>query len=443
MYTGKRSLWLIVLISAYLSASAQQMDSVAWYMQNYQYGKAIMLIDRTDPGGTDPELLYRKAGAYRGLNRFREAISCLEQVHRQDSTDIRCIIELADCYQSLANYPRTRHYYTMALQQDPGNPYLVRQLADSHFQERNYRKAKSQYLKAFAGDSGYYLSKQLARTYEGLGVADTAIVFYQRALALNPADYFSTYRLASLYKDQEQYLAGIMLTGSYLEGDTASIEMLKLNGFLHFLNKDYERSKARFEQCIALDDTSEFVNKYLGYSYFKTEEYDAAKDYLEKAWFRDTTNADLCYVLGLSCDYSFYKKLGIRYLEKTVDLMSPSPETLSRVYRDLGKAYTGYYQYAEALDAYLTAHELNPADTVLIFEIASHYDNWIKDKNKALEWYGKFMETRPVDRKSLPKLPTSEGITVSYYDFVERRINEIRKEIFWEGKETKEEIPRP
>ncbi len=437
MHAGKSILKLFFLICPFIPVFPQQQDSIAIYLLNYRYEMALRAIERADPDGTDPELLYLKASAYRGLNRFQEAVPCLEEILRQDPNDLRCMVDLADCFQSLANYPRTRHYLEMALDIDPGNTFLLSQLADTWFRQRNYKQAKTRYLKAFAADSGYYMSRQLARTYEGLGIADSAVQLYRRALSFNPADYQSTIRLAGLYRDGEDYPAGIRLTEGFLERDSTNIEMLKMNGFLHFLNRDYETSRERFERCITLGDTSDFVNKYLGYSYFKTEDYDAAKGCLEKAWLRDTANADLCYVLGLSCDFSYYKKLGIQYLEKAVELMSPSPTALSRVYRDLGKAYTGYYKYDKALDAYLAAHDLNPSDTVLIFEIGSHYDNWIKDKGKALEWYGKFVETRPTNRKPVPKLPTAEGITVSYYDFAERRMKEIREEIFWEGKENK------
>jgi tetratricopeptide (TPR) repeat protein len=157
-----------------------------------------------------------------------------------------------------------------------------------------------------------------------------------------------------------------------------------------------------------------------------------AKDFLEKAYLKDTLNPDLCYTLGLACDFSVYKELGVFYLSKTIELVTPSPDFLSQVYQDLANANTGFYKYDEALTAYLTAFELTPNDTLLIFKIASHYDNWLKDKENALVYYQKFMDTRPKKNKPLPKMP---GVMVlSYYEFVERRMTEIREEMFWEEK---------
>ncbi len=427
----------MVLLVMYpvLTSEGQDQDSIAHFMQQYDYQEAIEHMDHADPDGIDPAIMFLKATALKGLNKYQEALPLLEQLAGIDSSNIRYLIEAAGCCSELGNYREARKYYSMALSIQPDNPYLISHMADVFFREKNYEEARGYYMMAYSADPDFYLARQLARSYDNLGLADTAVYYYRKALQLNPADYNSTYRLANLHKLKEEYRQGILLTDLFLESDSINIEMLKLNAFLNFLEENYERSTERFERCHALGDTSEFLNKYLGYSYFKTEKYGEAKIFLEKAWLRDTLNADLCYILGLSCDYSYYKKQGIEYLNKTVELIIPAPEHLSHVYQDLGKANTGYYKYDDALDAYFKALEITPGDTLLIFQIASHYDNWIKDKDMALFYYEKFMETRPEKRKSLPKIPVEGGMTVSYYDYAERRIKEIREEIFWEGKE--------
>ncbi len=431
--TAKLIILLSLTINSVLNTNAQQNDSITFFLQQYDYQKVIDLIDKTDNYNSDLRLLHLKATALKGLNKYQQAIIYFERLYRQDSSNIINIIELADCYQSLGEYKKTQELYCKILKLDPFNNYLIQNLANSYYMDDDFEQAKKYYLTAYAADSTFYLSKQLAKCYDNLEIIDTAILYYQKVISLNPADFQSAYRLANLYKQKEDYKKGISLTDSFLNRDSTNIKMLKLSGSLHFLDKNFSKSIARFEKCIALNDTSDFVNKYIGYSYFKTEKYEKAKDYLEKAYLQDTMNAELCYTLGLSCDYSIYKKLGIKYLNKTIDLVTPAPEFLSRIYQDLGTAYTGYYKYEEALEAYLKGYELNPNDTLLIFKVASHYDNWIKDKNKALTYYQKFMETRPKDRKPLPTMHVEGGIVVSYYDYVERRMKEIKEELFWQG----------
>ncbi len=432
-FAAKLVILLLLIINPGINFYAQQNDSITFYLQKYDYEKVIDLIDRTDNYDSDLRLLNLKATALKGLDKYQQAIIYFEKLYRQDSSDIKNLIELADCYQSLGEYKKSQELYSRTLNSDPFNIFLIQQLANSYYMDDNFIQAIKYYLAAYTEDSTFYLSKQLAKCYDNLEIIDTAILYYRKAILLNPADFQSYYRLANLYKQKEDYKKGIAVADTFLCRDSTNIKMLKLSGSLHFMDKNFSKSTERFEQCIALNDTSDLVNKYLGYSYFKVEKYEKAKDYLEKAYLQDTMNADLCYTLGLSCDYSIYKKLGIKYLSKTIDLVTPAPEFLSRIYQDLGAAYTGYYKYEEALESYLKGYELNPNDTLLIFKIASHYDNWIKDKNMALTYYEKFMETRPKERKPLKTMHVEGGIVVSYYDFVERRMKEIKEELFWQG----------
>lgn len=411
---------------------AQDLDSVRFLIEQYEFQNAIDRMDNLTGNELNQEITELRVSALMGLYKYQEAIPYLEKLYLQDSLNTGRVTELANCYLLLGDFIMAQKYYLKALQMNPDNNYVIQQLANSYFKLDAFAKAKNYYLKVYDSDSTLYLSRQLAKCYENLDATDTAVYFYQISMIFNPSDFESTYRLANLYKTGEEYVKGISLTDTYLLKDSSNFKMLRLSGFLHFLNGTYDRSVKRFEQCVALGDTSDFVNKYLGYSYFRTGEFELAKDYLEKAFLNDTTNADLCYALGLSCDYSIYKKLAIYYLNKTIDLLTPSPEYMSHVYQDLATANTGYSKFNDALDAYLAAYELTPNDTLLIFKIASHYDNRTDDKETALFYYQKFMDTRPGNRQALPKMPGM--MVVSYYDYVEKRMADIKEEMFWEEK---------
>jgi len=425
--------FIMMIFSFHHYTRAQDYDSITTCLRQYEYQKAIDQIDEMVIHASDHELLSIKATALKGLNKYQEAIQVYEKLLKNDTTDVKNIIELASCYQSLGDYKNAQKCYKKALVIRPQNHYLFQQLADAYYQDDDFTHAIGNYFIVYNVDSTYYTSKQLAKCFDNLEKTDTAIHYYHKALNLNPFDFQTAYRLANLYKQNEDFMKAIDITESFLSYDSTNVRMLKLNGLLHLLNKTYVEAIRSFENCISLNDSSDFTNKYLGYSYFKAEEYEKAKDYLEKAFQHDTLNVELCYALGLSCDYSIYKKLGIQYLSKTIELATPSPEFLSRVYQDLAAANTGFYKYEEALAAYLKAYELNSNDTLLIFKIASHYDNWIKDKNKALQYFQIFLETRPEGERPLPKMPVPGEMVISYYDYVERRIGEIKEELFWEG----------
>lgn len=423
----------ILLIPAI--AFPQNLDTINTFLRNYEYQEAIDYMNKREIN--DPDLIILKGTALQALNKYNELIPLYKEVLETDSANLRIMIDLATCYQAIGDYRSAQKLLLKARVLNPNNHYILQQLADSWFQDGKYHKAKELYLAAYSSGSSFYLTRQLARCYDQVSRTDSAILYYIKANLLNPGDFHSAYRLANIYKELEVYLPGIAITDAFLRQDSSNIRMLKLSGLLHFLNNDFNRSCERFEQCIALNDTSDFTHKYLGISYYKIKDYMNAKDYLEKAFLKDTLNPELCYLLGVSCYQSVYKKLGIEYLNKTIDLFTPEPEVLSQVYQDLAAANTGFYKYQEAMDAYMRAFDLTPNDTLLKFKIASHYDNWIKDKQKALEYYELFMLTRPTNNKPLPNLPGRGEIVISYYDFVERRISEIKEELFWDEENDK------
>ncbi|MBN2349590.1 MAG: hypothetical protein JXJ22_12155 [Bacteroidales bacterium] len=427
---------LALLYLGSFSLTGQKIDSVLVYMQQYQYEKVLVYIDTFFPDNKSNEICLIKGTALKALKKYQEAVPNFLYVFQSDSTNIQVIINLAECYNSLNDYKEAQYFYRKGSNLQPENNYFVQQLADSYYANEQYNAAKEYYNVSLKKDTVFYLVKQIAKCLDNSGKADSAILYYECALELNPDDFQSVQRLANLYIKEEDYEKGIKITDFYLLSDSGNVKILRLSGYINFLLKNYIKAAERFYSCIQLGDTSTFVNKYLGYSYFKLKEYAEAKDYLEIAFIEDSLNADLCYALGLSCSLSYYKKLGIDYLEKAIELIVPPPESLSRIYQDLALAHTGYYQYKEALDAYFKAFDLMPDDTLLIFSIASHYDNWIKDKYTALKYYKIFMKTRPKQDRSLPVLPVEGGLVVSYYDFTDRRIKEIEEEIFWTGEQT-------
>lgn len=422
----------LLVISSVTRINAQQRDSIISLFQQFEYQKVIGQINENDSLSNDPQLLYYKAAALKGLNKFQQAIPYYEKLLKQDTLNLKYRIELAECYQSLGNFKETQQLYIGALDSDSVNYYLVQQLANSYYLDDDFTKAKMYYQKAYLNDSTFYLSKQLARCYDNLGNRDSAISYYKKAIVHSPIDFQSNYRLANIYMQKKEYEKGILLADTFLTYDSTNIRMLKLSGLLYYQNREFTNSVKRFEKCVELNDTSGFTNKYLGYSYFKISEYSKANNYLEPAYLQDTLNTELCYTLGLSFMYSDNIDEAVRYLKRTLELAIPAPDFLSNIYQDYGYACSKNSEFNEALDSYLEAYKLTPGDTLLLLKIASNYDNYTNDKEKALKYYKLFMATRPKIRKPLPESKKGE-IIISYYDYAERRIKEIQEDQFWQG----------
>jgi tetratricopeptide (TPR) repeat protein len=273
----------------------------------------------------------------------------------------------------------------------------------------------------------------LSKCYENSGINDSAIIFYNKAILINPKDPQITYNLANLYREKGDLNSGILLTCNYLEYDSIHTGILKINGLLNYLNDNFNNSIRRFNQCISQKDTSLFVYKYLGFSYFKNKEFEEAKNFLEKAFFLDTTSVEVCYLLGLACHKSVYRKLGIDYLNRTIDLITPRPSELSIIYQNLAEAHAGLYRYKEASDYFLKALSLTPKDSIVVYNIARNYDIFLEDEANALKYYKEFTETLN-NCQTDAKIPKEIGSQKSLYQIAEERIKALNEAMFWKGK---------
>ena len=428
----KRIFILIVALAASQLFFGQQQDSALIYFNQYEFEKAILCINQIPSEQMQKEVLFIKGKSFAKLHKYNEAIEVFEELITQDSTNTQNYIELALCLEAQNQYKKAIPVYIQALGLSGNNAYIMQNLGACQYKAEKYGNAKNTYLIAFANDSTHYLAKQLARCYVKLNHPDTAIAYYEYALIKKPLDSYSTYRLANLYKDVDRLDDGATITGAYLRHDPDHRKICRLNASIHFLRKAYSLSAIQFAHCMELGDSSEYVYKYLGYSFYKLEKYPEAMQAMEKAFATDSLNVDLCHALGIACDMSYYRPEAIAYFKKCIELVTPAPDYFASIYKDMGDAFASNFDREEALDAFFKAHEYVPNDTFLVFKIASHYENLMKDKEKALLYYEKFLAMRP-PTKNTSNQEQGKGIDVSYFDFAERKIADLKEDQFWNG----------
>jgi tetratricopeptide (TPR) repeat protein len=412
---------LILFLTFYLpQLKAQSIDSVAQLILKYNYQAALAIIDRIPADSMDLESMYLKATALKALSKFPEAIQYYNHIFITDSTNVQIAIELADCHKSVMNHKKALELYDHALQTDPDNRYLMHLLATICMTMEQYGRAKSYYLKACINDTSVFLLKQIGLCYEKEVVDDSAIYYYRRAMIWNSDDYQPVFRLGNLYKDQRKYGLGIAVTDSFLLKHPENRDINRLSGYLQYLNQSFTKAIERFNQCLSIGDSSLFVHKYLGYSYFRNADHPNAIKYLEKVYAVDSMEAELCYALALSHD----PPENLRYFNSAINLASPIVTVLAQVYGDLSLALTKNWQYDEALQALLKARELLPGDVALTYKIGIHYDNWMDDKPMALRYYKEFLSTR-TDTASSYIITGTSVINQEDYTHAENRIRDI------------------
>lgn len=416
-----------------LISYGQQYAGIAQHMANYQYQEALKEIDALE-NDSSTELLLLKGTAYKALHQYKEAVSVFLQLHKRDPQNIAILHNLATCYTSLGNLNAAIDLYKVSLRTDSTNLFLMQQLANVNYQNEDYKAACDYYLRAYNREPGHYLANKLRMCYDKLKDTENALFYSKIALEQSPEDFYSAYRLASLYQELELYDAGIAVADNYLKHDPAKLKMLQLKAYLLYLKKEYNSSVDGFKKCLLIGDTSEFTSKYLGYNYFNLREFETAIPYFKTALKTDSTNSNLYYRTGLSYHYMANNRAAEDCLNKVLELITPEATLLADIHENLGEIQTGSFQPQKALDSFLLANKLNPSDTVLLFKIASHYQYWMEDIPKALLYYQKFIDTRPSPTNKTAGEDQQNGVShyeVSYYDVAISRMEELKKEEFW------------
>lgn len=429
------SLSILLILSIFQSMAmnlkSSPADSIAISINNYQYNKALVLIDRQlEVDSASAELYQLQGNVHRQMYAFDKAIASYQKAIQLDSSNNQSAIELANTYKIIQKYPEAQTYYCKALSRDTSNFFLKIELANCQYLNATdngeitnpieYLNAINTWLDLYQCDSThYYTVKRLAQSFAKLDV-NQAIRFYQRAIALQPLDVNNILAISNLYVAQKQYVNGVELTSAFMQRDSTCEKINAMNAYLLMQNKEYSAAIKAFSRCYANGDSSRFVTKNLGISLFNEFEYDSAILFLEKAYYQDTTDVNNLDFLGVACVRAYQSKKGVDYLEKALHCFDSSIKQYTSVYSHLASAC---HQWAECpsekrLDVYHKVLELKPDDPSINLLFAYEYD-YQRDYNKAIRYYKQYLKSKPKDGNISDE-------TLSVYQHTEERVKVLQ-----------------
>lgn len=378
------------------SNNTAQKDSIQLFLRNFKYSESLVLLDKAllaEPLNKD---LYASKGfVLRELYSYDNAIKAYSKALALDSTDQQLLSALANTYKLSQDYPNAVRYYTKALAKDSTNKFLQLETATCKLLNDQFEDAISAFWNICRNDrTNIYCLKSLGYCYNQVESTYWSIYSYKLALEIKPDDLGSVVSLANLYIKDKKYAEGIDVTDGYRKLDSTNREVNSKNAYLYMLDKQYEIAIKKFKECLNAGDTTKFNYKNLGIAYYSINEYDEAKGFLEKAHTMDADDASTLHFLGISCYRSYYKELGILYLEEALKLYEPSEVKIALIYRNYAEACKGWDKCpsAKKISSALRAYELNPTDSTLAQNLGTEYEV-VKDWAKAIQYYELYANT--------------------------------------------------
>lgn len=427
-----KQLILFLLLGTCNTLFAQHTKLIQEAMNNYDYEKAIMLIDKEQP---TTELLFQKGKALKSLGRNAEALHTFRQIIAGDSLNQRAFIEAAECCKQSAKYQDALKYYQKAIDIHPDNKYVRIQYISLLCNLQQYEEAFGESSVLAETDSSAVILHLQAQSLEGrTGFPDAALGCYHVIQDKYPDDYLAAAKLGQIYNAMQFYEYAIEATEKYREADTTNVVVNRQNAQAYCLSGDYPMAIKRYEYLVGQRDSSFHTYYYLGVSYYATEKFYEAHDMLEIARKYDPENVNLLYYLGRACAKTSWKKQGIEYLETAIDLSLPKDSAMTRLYKGLRDCCRLGREPAKAIQAAKDQYKYDKTNHKLLYDIAIDY-LFMKDNKNATHYLEAFLKTRPKDTKETAIEINKKGEVEVNMEYYYRSAMETLKKLKQKAKE--------
>lgn len=427
-----KQLILFLLLGTCNTLFAQHTKLIQEAMNNYDYEKAIMLIDKEQP---TTELLFQKGKALKSLGRNAEALHTFRQIIAGDSLNQRAFIEAAECCKQSAKYQDALKYYQKAIDIHPDNKYVRIQYISLLCNLQQYEEAFGESSVLAETDSSAVILHLQAQSLEGrTGFLDAALGCYHVIQDKYPDDYLAAAKLGQIYNAMQFYEYAIEATEKYREADTTNVVVNRQNAQAYCLSGDYPMAIKRYEYLVGQRDSSFHTYYYLGISYYATEKFYEAHDMLEIARKYDPENVNLLYYLGRACAKTSWKKQEIEYLETAIDLSLPKDSAMTRLYKGLRDCCRLGREPAKAIQAAKDQYKYDKTNHKLLYDIAIDY-LFMKDNKNATHYLEAFLKTRPKDTKETAIEINKKGEVEVNMEYYYRSAMETLKKLKQKAKE--------
>lgn len=395
-------------------------------------------IQQIAPASGDSVFVPLRAQALKAMNRYAEALKEWNSLLKEDSTNTKVLIELAECYRLTNRSDRASLCYAKAISLQPENKFFRQQHIRALLATEDYEAARDASHAWLERDTvsatGY---KFLGMAYEGMVMNDPeslqlAFMAYNAAYRRDSLDAQTVAHIAAIFNNNNQFADAVSVTETYRLTDTLNVDVNRQNAKAYCMLKEYKTAVSRYEALKAMGDRSFTTLYYLGISQYCDNWPYGARDNLLKAHEKSPNDVNVLYYLAKSCARSSWKADGVMYMKMALDIATPKDSLIASLYDGLVECYRFYPKADpyERIDAIKKLYSLNKKYT-LLYRIADIYDRQ-KDYANAVHYYEKYMALVPKDKqvalddegKPLPDVDTM-------YQKARRRVEKIKAEDFF------------
>lgn len=327
---------------------------------------------------------------------------------------INSVLQTARAYNTIGNFDKAIVQYQNVIGKDSTLQIAAFELGKLYLKVKRSKDALSLFsnLVKIGNENPEYLHYQ-GEAFRELGEGEKSMVSYQKAITIDSTHLRSLFQLAKYYVvlgENNQALDYIDLGLDFYKND---LSLINLKALAHFNDYAYEKAIPWFERLVVMGEKKNYVYRKLAHCYFKTWDFEKAKETYHILIDLDDTDADAYFNLGRT----FWKNKQLDsaqiVIEKAIEVQDP---ILLREYSALAGLSRERNDLKSALEYYKLAHAEDPENPIGYYQICTVADQLYKDPKRKLAHYEKFVDMYGRDRSYFSK-------------FVSKRISELKEEI--------------
>jgi len=391
------------------------------------YTKALTLCDSAVRNNfLSPEIFYKQSIAYRSVNNYKMAHASIKHAYNLDPENLNIQIEFGKVCYTLNMLSKADSIFSNILKSDSDNYISGLYLARICFNKEEFERAFRIFESLSKIDSANnYLFRQMGICKIKTKEAEKAILCFKRAIEIDSLDIKSYEYLARVYQALNEDDKAIKVLEKAIRLDKANSELYVLLGDIHFARNHQYIAIPIYLKAIELGNDSPWLPKNVGIGYYRIKKYQEAKKYLllAKPYFIEPRINQLLGGIYYELDQP---DSSIICIKTAIELLLPETITLFNLKIRLAKSYRKNKEFQNAIQTYEDLYQMQFGKysqsfiNNINFELAEMYDQDLKDKKMAIEYYEKVLNNQG-------KYTDSQ-----YVKYLESRIKKLREELFFE-----------
>lgn len=200
--------------------------------------------------------LFGLADCYKALNQYQKAIEIWEKYLIHDDRNITVLTRVADAYRKIKDFKKSKQIYLRVLDMEENNAYALIGLGHLHYDFKEYRDALYYWTKM------YELNEQnvdirvltsIGNCYRKLKTFDRGVYYFERALEVEPNNFYALFGLADCYRGMNQQFRSVEYWNRILEQDPQNKVILTRAGDAYRNTGDYETATKYYNKALDIE----------------------------------------------------------------------------------------------------------------------------------------------------------------------------------------------